>query len=699
MSLEELLNVTVVTASRYQESLRETPATVIVVTRKQIEQRGYRNLVDLLQDLPGVDIQKQDDPTRYHDLTLRGHFTERKFMILQDGIRIDAPTRENLAVADNFPLYHAERVEIVYGPSSAVYGADAFGGVINIITGQTEGLQLSTGLGKEGYGYHRFLGGLKFSDQWSLSLGGHRHQSDMADLSQAYPDLFAPVDATTFEGRVVVPAAAREPYFGEVSSDSLFARLDYRDKFTLGFQHSRFTHPSSTGDRPDRALFLPDTRWENQLDTLYARYTLDLSERLSTTTTVNYSRHEHGPGVRFNNIFTSFADGYKYALGERTGFEQQFDYQWRERHKLTGGIGYEDYYAIPRTPDLPWPYDTDKSPAQQNMFYPNTDLPIGIGELRYDNLSAYAQVHSRWDERWGSVVGARYDKNSRYSATLNPRLALTYQLPDKSMVKLLYGEAFRAPSAHENYRVYGSFSGEKNQQGEYISSFFAAPNPALEPEKLRNLELSFQRQWERAQFMASAYYTEVEDLMMTLPQVPPAQYIPGAYLQSTNIVDNIGTATHFGLDMTLDYQRPLGKSWSGEFWGAYSFIDGSIQNASSGLDTELPFIATHKLKFGATFTYRRKYYFSPRWALIGPTQSNRLDPTDSSRRLSVAGYGVMDVHMGAREVLPGLTLSLSISNVFDRQYYNAGGETASSNFFASPQQPRAWFAGLEYRFK
>jgi outer membrane receptor protein involved in Fe transport len=389
---------------------------------------------------------------------------------------------------------------------------------------------------------------------------------------------------------------------------------------------------------------------------------------------------------------------YKYALGERTGIEQQFNYQWDKVHLLTGGISYETFYAIPRTPDLPYPYNTNLSPQQQNFSYTNTDIPIEIGEFDYHNFAMYAQLHSRWNNHWSSVLGVRYDNNSRYEKTINPRLALTYQPTQKSVFKLLYGEAFRAPSAYESWRSYGSFSGERNAAGEYVASFFAAPNPNLQPEKLRNLELSFLHQWKHTQFMASAYYTNVDDMIMSRDEVVPRQYIPGAAIQHTNIADNIGTAKHLGLDLTLDYRRDLSSDWMGEFWGTYSLLEGSVNNNISKIETDLPFIAKHKLKLGATLTYQQKYFITPKWYLIGTTQTNYFDATDKTKRLTSPGYGVVDIHFGVRKVFPGLTIKASILNLLDRHYTHAGGESASSSFLGSPQQPRTWGLGIEYQF-
>jgi len=317
LSLEELMKVKVITASRYEENLLDTPATMMVIERHHIETRGYRNLVDLLRDLPGVDVQQQNDPTRYNDITFRGHFTHRKFMILQDGIRIDAATGETLAIADNFPLYHAERVEIVYGPSSAVYGADAFGGVINIITQgsqRSQEVRVGAATGNDDFQYYHFSANHRFNPHWSASFNAHQHTANQANLAEEYPALFQPVDATTFDGRVIIPAAQREPYAGAVKSRSLFARLDYQDIFTLGIQHSALQHLSSTGDRPSRTLFLTEAEWPNEINTIYAKYRLKRSDDFSTTTTLNYSRHEQKNNARFNNIFTGFDNGYRTHL-------------------------------------------------------------------------------------------------------------------------------------------------------------------------------------------------------------------------------------------------------------------------------------------------------------------------------------------------------------------------------------------------
>ncbi len=230
MSLDDLLGVRITTASKRQENVRDTPATVMVITRKQIEERRYINLIDLLQDLPGVEVFRNTKSTLYHNVSFRGNEGNSRILILQDGVRVDSPSGAKIPLADNFPLYHAKQVEILYGPAAALYGADAFGGVINIITEQGEhdlGLRIATATGSNHAQYHRAQAGAEFNNQLSLAVGAHWQDSDMADLGAEYPHSFPKVDAMTFGGQVVVPAAQREDYTGPTRSHSVFARLDW----------------------------------------------------------------------------------------------------------------------------------------------------------------------------------------------------------------------------------------------------------------------------------------------------------------------------------------------------------------------------------------------------------------------------------------------------------------------------------------
>jgi outer membrane receptor protein involved in Fe transport len=698
LSLSELLDVPITTASRQSEKATDTPASVMVITKEQIEQRRYINLSDLLQDLPGVDLQRNTKSSAYNNITLHGQLSNNKFLILQDGVRIDSPTHETIPIGDNFPLYHAKQVEILYGPASTIYGADAFSGVINIITENAEdvdGVRLSTSFGSNNSTYNSIHAGKKLSDDLEFVMGAHQQRSDMADLSQAYPNEFTKVDAVTFAGKTVVPANARENYVGNISSYSEFAKLKIAQDWTLGFNRSFFRSLTSTGDKPSAAIYTSDGQWNTEINTLYAHYQKQLTENLHVKTQINYDTYEVAPESQYRNIYVDFVPGYQYSKGSRRGLEQQIDYKLNAENNLTGGFSYDEYYAF-ITPDIATPFNRDKPYSNQNQYFPNTNLPVTFTDMSYRNSAFYLQWQSAWSPQFSTTVGLRYDRSSNYENTRNPRLGFVYRPIQDTVVKLLYGEAFRAPTADDLLGSYGSFSGKQNAQGDYISSQFRAPNLALKPEKAKSLEFGVSKQWTK-QFNTAInlYYIQNNDLISSRTETTPTQFIEGAQILKTTIRDNLGKGHQYGSDISINHQREWG-AWKWSTWGSYSFIQGTVENSGKTLD--IPYVARNKIKLGTTFTYRNKYFITPQLYLIDRTNTELPDPQNPSKRQQSPAYALVNLHLGANNVLfKNVSLNFDILNLLDRRYYNAGG-SATTTFAAMPQQPRSLMFSLRYQF-
>ncbi len=701
--LNNLFKIRVKTASQYPEYLGSTPANILVIDQAQIQTRRYHNLLDLLQDQPSVDVHKYNDPTRLHSVNFRGLYNSRGYLILQDGVRITMPDGDNLAITDNFPLYYLERVEILYGPAAAIYGADAFTGVINLISkiGDKTTFKLAAGQGgAQQYRYAFGHGALK--NGWKMSMGAYSQREDLSAQRLAeYPDYFTMVDAQDFAANTVIPADDRSAFSLHQSAHHAFARLDYEKDFSLSFFHSDLTHGSSAGDELNSTLYDRDTLWRNYNDSLSMRYSARLSPKLNTETSVQYLRHELESDSQFKNIFTNFTSGYKYAKGEQWNLSQRFDYCLNQKQRLVGGLSYEATDALPRTTDLSTPYQTDKAPEAQGFVYENTDIPIQISQMRYRNIGAYLQLHSTWNKTFSSVIGLRFDKNSRYEGSFNPRLGLIYKPNQRTLIKLLYGEAFRAPSANEMLRQFGSFSGERNAQGQYVSNFFATPNYDLRPETLRSLELNlhyvfnkkFNTQW-------SLYYNEVEDLINTTNTDEPVQFIPGAEILRGSIKANLDTAKIYGLDWQLNYRSRLAKRWHMRLWSNYSYINGGIDSNNSGILADLPYISPHKLKLGASFSYKKRFFITPKLYLISAANSPKLAENSDSERLQVPGYALFNLHLGAKNIFnnKGLNAYMDIENLSNIRYYHAGGGTSSTSLTQVPQSGRRFMLNLEWQF-
>ncbi len=703
LSLEELVNLPVVTASRQQEHQQNTPAHILVFTRQQIRERRYKNLSDLLEDLPGVDFMQGTKSSAYNNFSLQGYESSNKLLILLDGVRIGHPTGGRTAVAENFSLYMAERVEVLYGPAAALYGADAVSGVINIITDRAQdraGSFVRLGTGSFDSQEGEFLTGLKGEKDIALTLGGHWQRSHRAPLDEYYPEAFAKKDARTFGGDLVIPAAEREDYKGPIDSYSVYGRLDAGKSLTLGYYRNHFRSLTSTGDPPKTALYLRTGHWETTSDTLYGKWRWKLSPQLSSEFIADYARQEVDPNSKYINIYTAFKPGYEYVLSQRFSLEENLSWRWQERHRLQGGFGYQKYSAI-EAHSLPEPYDTNRKPNEQQLYYRNTDdqIPIPIQDMTYWNAFLYAQLHSDWSDQFSTMLGLRLDEHSTFGTSINPRLGLVWHPSEQQDLKLLYGESFRAPSTEEMLKSFGAFDGSKDEEGRYIGRGFRIPNRDLDPEKANTLELTWNwRPRKDLHLSLNAYYSEIEQLIVTdQEEEDNTEWIPGAVFLRPRIKENIGKAIHRGLDLLVQWQYRIDEDWYGDLWSSFGRVWGRTRE--NGEDSwELPYTADFRLKLGTTLHYRKALTITPKFYWIGDTTNGREDRENAPKRLRTPGYTLVNLHVGWHHPFQApITLWLDCYNLLNARYYAAGGST-SQTFYDMPQQPRQLMISLEYSF-
>lgn len=700
LSLDELMEIPITSASRVEEKISDTPANIIVITKEQIETRRYTSLIDLMRDLPGVQVQDKNHQIFYNTVTFRGHLFTNKFLILQDGVRIDSPTGEGLPIAENFPLYHAKQVEIVYGPASAVYGTDAFGGVINIITEKPEdvdGGKIGITTGNHDYRYAYAYAGKKLNENISLSVGAHKHSFNDAELANDHPNSFQMVNLTNSSGQIVEKANERTPFTAPEKSQSFYSKLNLSDHLTIGYQRNILRNPSTTGEPPKITPYGEDLIWETITDNFYAKYNHRFNEKLSGTTQFEYSGYEIGNMSKFRNRYCEYISCYIYAKGTKESIEQQLSFQLNDVHQLTGGFSYAHYYSLPKTTDLPNPYNTSLSPSEQNLHHlgTNNSLPIDIIELRYHTRSAYLQLQSAWHEQWSSTMGIRYDYNSRYGETFNPRLGVVYRPDNKTIFKLLYGEAFRAPSAMDLFETYGIFTGKQNAAGQYISSVFKAPSPDLMPEKAKSLEFNIlHRIDDHLNLALSTYYTKLNNLILSANDPVANQFITGGQILSTKSNYNSGKSSRYGLELSLNGNYPLTNNWKMGFWANYSYLQGKNTYPGFNIELDLPYTSAHMFKLGTTLKYNKDYF-----ATLQMRSNNAVNMIPSSTKtptvhIDTAGSAIFDLHLGAA-LYKNLSANIDIYNLFDTHYYAAASNYPNN---AIPQTLRSWMFSLNYRF-
>jgi outer membrane receptor protein involved in Fe transport len=701
LSLEELQQVRISVASRSEEIALKAPAKVKIITRQQIATRGYVNLFDLLRDQAGIDTQVFSHETTYNQIALRGVVGNNRFLILQDGLRIDSPAGDPIAIASNFPLFNVERVEIAYGPASALYGADAFTGVINIVTTSDAEQSPQAGISFADYGYRYIYAKAKIAlaKGVDLSLAFHSHTANNPDLSEYYPSIFAQQDLIRSNGTVAVPAAQRASYYGKTESDSLSIKLDVNKKFSVGVHQSRFASPTTIGLEPSTVDYAAKAEWDTTLGSVYARYHHTFDNKSSMRVQGNYQYYEVDESSKFNNIFSNFEDGYKYADVDKIQIEAQFDYRW-EQSKLIVGINSEHYTTLSKTADLATPYDPNRTTAEQSLFYGGTNqsIPVKVYDSEYTNYGFFTHFQTTFSQTFDGIMGVRFDENSRYGGSVNPRVGLVYTPQENLTLKILYGEAFLAPAPELTYEHFGTFSGKKNSEGLYTSEFFFIPNTNLKPEEIGTLETNITYiPSENLVLDASLYRSTVSQFILnTSTPTPVSDFIDGGTIAFTSHNDNVGNLEVLGADFEINYQAEFNSSTM-NIWGNYSYVDGDFIDKTRNLKVSTPFTSKNKIKMGISFRYEQDYYISStlHWIDDASTDTPNIGP-GSTKPKSAASYVLVGLNAGIDNIIPHLSFSLKVENLFDKRYFNAG-TGVNITFAESPQNPRIITLGLRYQ--
>ncbi len=675
MDLGQLLNLQVSTASRHAERYSSTPGTLLVVSRQQIRERGYRTLAELLADMPSVDVQNLSDGTSNNRVAVRGVVGNNKLLILQDGVRISSPTGDPIALMDNFPLYHVRQVEVVYGPASALYGADAFTGVVNLITDMdtASGSEITLEGGEFGHRYSHFNLIKPVGENARLQFGGHWREDDNADLSKSYPELFSTL-------------RAGDSYRQPTASRSLNARLDWSDSASLGWNHSRYSAPTSIGAKPDGVLYSAGAEYITQLDTLWGEWRWHLDDALSGRVSLDWSQHETDPNSEFVNAYTNFEhSGYKYSRNQRWHIEPQLTWE-RSGQRVIAGLNLEWFDAQPKTANLPHPYDQGGP-----FYYPNSDnkLAIEIFRQRYQNKGAYVQYSGELGERTLLHLGVRYDSNSVYGASVTPRAGINYTIGTGMVLKYLYGESFLAPSPFFAYENWGGFNA--GSPAPLTSYYFHVPNTNLQPERLNSHELRLiYTPTADLELNAGLYRLHAQDIIYRTdtPSVVSG-FVPGGTIYWTAYNDNIGVLDAVGIDLGFDYTLQ-GSGWKTRYFGNASYTDGELSGLAQNVP--LPFVSRGKVNLGLTHTLKNTWQITPKLRWV----SNAQGPVDNGR-VSIPGHTVVDLYARWLGIGKKTDLFLRVDNLLDRRYYSVG-DGGSGGFTGSPQEPRRITLGVTIGF-
>lgn len=468
MSLSELMDVEIYSASKYAQRVSEAPSSVTVITAEEIKLYGYRNIAEILNSVPGFYVTYDRN---YGFIGVRGFGRpgdyNSRILVLLDGHRLNDNVGDTVLLGNEFlvDIDLIDRVEIVRGPGSALYGSNALFAVVSVYTkkgSDYRGAEISSRVGSGDHRQGRITYGDHYDNGFDFLVSGTYADWDGDKLY--YPEFDRP-----------------QAGYGRVRNDdenltNFSLRASYKD-LTLNVASSQ------------REKGIPTAAWDSLFGAGGTRtwddYTLigltwehAVDESLSVLGRVSYHHYNYdGRYMYYDGELYTNSDFWK---GRWIVSEVQVTKQFDNGHKAV--FGAESQYNI-RQDQKNWDYD------------------VYLDDDRHSkSWGVYVQDEFQLTEELTFSAGVRRDYYDATGATVNPRAAVIYHLSPDTTLKFLAGKAFRAPSVYELYY---------NDSG-----FTQKANPDLQPETIKTyegvVEHRFGQHWKGT---LSGFYYRMEDLI------------------------------------------------------------------------------------------------------------------------------------------------------------------------------------------
>ena len=623
-------------ATGYRQSVQTAPAVTSVVTAQQIRDRGARTIVEILEFIPGFFMGRTAHSIE-PIVAVRG-FTSpynQTLLVMLDGIpQTESVFGDRLAMLGLVPLDIIDRVEIMRGPGSALYGADAYSAVVNIITRRTppEQTQITLGAGSQQTRNARLLGGGSVSE--TRIVGAVEYRETDGDAPWIAADVQTNLDAWMGTHASLAPSRAN------TSIGQLGAHLNVTGQNMSLMLRTALSRDQGMGVGLAGALDpfgqIDATTVEGQLETHTQ------GPDWKATGTLNGTLFQY----RLNNVhyfppgaFGGFPDG----VIANTDFEEhrlrlqgRLEYTGLATHHLAIGAGVETGRTRLRSESrnyrlsegLPIPI----GPVQDTRDDPS------LGAVAYTHDLQFIDVQDAWTLHpdWTLTAGVRYDHYTDFGDLVNPRMALVWDTSAYLTSKLLYGRGFRGPSLLD-------------AEARQIPALLG--NPDLKPETLDSLELAFDYR-PRADVWArlNLYYQQTEDQIRV-------QDTEGPSSQPENVGQQKGHGAELELEWDLDRRTQL--------YGAYAYQDNTDE--TTGQDAGY---TPHHLWLARLQHRRPPWLFSIQGRYVGRRDRIAEDP-----RPSADTYGILDT-LVRYESTHGWSADFEVRNFFDTEADEAGFGTA-----------------------
>lgn len=683
LSIEELMNEEIVTAGKTSEKISDIPASVVVVTREEIAAYGYSTLSEILEHISGLYPHQSYEIIGSQNYGVRGFFnstSNRNMIILVNGVNQvfdrDSTTRLTRVLV---PVEAIDRIEIVRGALSVLYGSGAFFGAINIITNQSDKQQradrthnlVSVGIGSEKTHkeFVRFSGAEK---AWDYTVNAGYYDTYGADIP------YNKMQVTPSPGVTGLSSGGRL----ENNEKSFDLNVRYKN-VSLAFNYAR---SKTEGFFPFPSL--ADGSFQlTEATSLRLGYQTQLNDKLRLSAHLDY--------FDVNTYFDYIVITPDF-VGDQTqstyGYDGEVNLFWTisPRVDLTVGLHYRTVLDLSDKYDLP-SFDRPSTTRVVRELLDNETITT---------QALFAQANYQITERLKLVLGMRFEQLLPYglyahqaSGTPNysyasgkyaddedvrviPRLAVIYQLNQKNIFKLLYGEAINRPAFSQNVS----------------STLLDSSRGNLSPEYIKTLELNYITELGKNYISnLSIFHNKFDNLIIRWSELSPKGDYTVFYDNGGELVTNGAEWTlqaqplpHLDFELGLTYQKttdktfniavPYSPNWLGQIKGIYHFNNNTTLALTSYYVDEM------------------ETYFDP--TLKNPDGSYGRHIGDKTD-----GYFLTSANLRFNNLLgKGSFVNVHVYNLFDKEVHYP---TLMTNTWATKStvgRGRSWMLSVGYKF-
>lgn len=530
----------VVTATRTELEEEKVPMAAEVVTQQDIKNMGAYNVRDALRLATGIDVQEAG--MTGNQVMLRG-MESKHTLILIDGRRMageNTGATMNAYELSRVNLSDVERIEVIRGNGSAIYGSDAMGGVINIITKkadkQSGSYEAHTGTKSKGTGFSYASGKI---GKTSFKLSGR-----IEDVRQINSSYYSSQSGLTSGTNMYGPRRFLNMGIDYDLGSNKGLELD------MSFMREQFQSASS-----------------NQKTAGYYKYDNNRSD---------YSLNYYGSDDKHNyNIRTYYNTLKKDNVTNENAKVTDWDYSSYDTFVVEG----KDSIRMDDKNTLTFGAEYTKTGMKGTRFggggdNPFTETKYGVtkagSEKEVSTYAGYLQNEWQLTDKLFIIPAVRFDHHDSFGSHTSPKIGATYNLSDAARVKLNYGKGYRAPTVYELYSQM-----EKRMGGMMV---IVQGNSDLKPEESTNFDVSFEAEKGKLRSKVSYFHNKVDDL------ISGGSYSygfgPGG-MTITSKYENIDEAEIQGVETVFDYA--FNDNWSAK--AVYTYMDAKDKSDNSRLDS------------------------------------------------------------------------------------------------------------------